>query len=189
MNIKLMSRLSVTCIMLAFLFVSCGNNEKKQNIQKIDSLITLATDLINQIDNIQMDSVNAYYSDIIEHNVVFKNKLNGLPESLEMRNNLINYGTIEKGFKKIPNKLKEFKNELQLSEKQLNDLLSDIQNNLLSTEEFHAYFSDEKSILLKMQYEIVRIINVLDKQIQDFHKLKPVVDLFTDSLSKTEDKI
>lgn len=189
MRISLIKQMVVvlTLAMLSVLY-GCKNEEKETNIKQIDSLLTVKSDLLNQIETIDFDSVNLYYSLIMKDNEILKRKLFGLPSSEKMKKNLIDYGTIEKGFKKIPKRMQEFKKELEISEKQLNDLKSDVENDLLEAEDFQTYFNEEKAVLDRISGEINNILKVLNDQIRNFHELKPVIALFTDSLMKTEDK-
>lgn len=176
-----------TMVMIS-LFYGCKNEEKETSIKQIDSLLTVKSDLLNQIEATQFDSVKLFYSMITKDNEILKRKLFGLPSSEKLKKNLIDYGTIEKGFKKIPKRIQEFKKELEISEKQLNDLKSDLENDLLETEDFQTYYNEEKAIMDRISGEIGNILKVLNDHIRNFHELKPVIALFTDSLLKTEDK-
>ena len=181
-------KLNILTIGLLLFLMSCNNNSlQKEQLAKTDSLLIETEELLKMIEDVELDTIHKFYALIQEHNNIFKKKLNGLPKNDSIKQNIFRYGTIEKSFKKIPRKLNEFNDAIELSVIQLNNLKFDVENNLLEDTLFEKYYNDEKLVFENSKNKITDIINILNKQINDFNELFPLLDQFADSLKQTED--
>jgi hypothetical protein len=188
-----MFKISINIILvIIFLSInySCKNNTQKEStIRNIDSLVSISQNLKITIDSIPFDSIDMFYDVIKDQNKVFKRKLDGLPKDENIRQKLLMYGDIEKGFKKLTPKLKNVRSEIELSKEQLENLKYDVTNNLLKDSTYIAYYFDEKEILDNLTTEVDFMCKIMLKHIKNFYILEKDIKLFVDSLQTTEDKI
>lgn len=178
--------LLASTIFITLLFSSCNNYEKEKQLMRVDSLLHVSSVFQNRLDSFNTDTIAIYYSTILNFNKVLVEKLHGLPESELMKNKLLKMSSVEKGFKKIPDKLLYFQNEIKFSIDQLNALRNDVKLGLLKNDEFEAYFNDELQSINNISPELDKILKVLSKHIQDYKILLPDVKFYVDSLANSK---
>ena len=118
--------LFILVVLSSFLIFSCKSDIKEIQCQKVDSLFNISSNFQARLDSISDDSIATYYSNILNFNNVLVEKLHGMPESEVMKEKLLKMGSVEKGFKKVPDKLLFFKNEIKYSVEQLKALKKEL---------------------------------------------------------------
>lgn len=160
------------------------NSEVKGFVNKTDSLLTEANNIKEKIDALKLDTITGYFKKIKNIDKRLTTLLKGFPETEFMKKKILQFGDVEKGFKKIPEKVKEMKYELSLSIKQLTSLKHDLENDLLSKDEMKEYFSEEKETFNELSGKINRTVDVLNMYIDNYKNLKPKIISYADSLEQ-----
>ncbi len=185
-NNRYITTFAVIIVFVVAIFCSaCNRQQEHQILKNIDSLITTSQNYLVKLDSINIDSILQYYSEIKNNNKILVEKLHGLPANTGMKNKLLQMGSIEKGIKKIPDKVNYFKNEINFSIGQLNALKTDIENNILKEEEYRNYYNDELEAVNSFTSELDKLLKITRKNISNYKNIMPDIRIYIDSLKKT----
>ncbi|HPB24644.1 MAG TPA: hypothetical protein PLB59_02615 [Bacteroidales bacterium] len=151
---------------------SCHNAEKKQQIAKIDSLITIIDSTESNLEKMNIDTVKKKYNDFKETNKRV------IVHYHEYRNDenwkyMCAFQEVRKAFKVMVNKHKSYQQELKISREQLENLRHDVDKSLLEEKEFKDYFTMESKSVHDLTFQINRQINQVLQQYANFDTVHP----------------
>ncbi len=174
--------LFIFSFIVVVIFSSCESNTKEIQLKRIDSLLNVSNNLKADIDSIEFDSISSYYNLMLTFNKILIEKLHGFPEDSLTKDKLMKFGSVEKGFKKLPKKLAKYQKEIEFSLNQLEALRKDVVLGFVEDEKFEIYFDDEKKAIDNISQEISKIIKLLNKHLDNYNILLPDVKFYVDSL-------
>ena len=161
---------SALWVIIGFVIIaSCtsNNQESLNHISKIRKQLDSATN------NYNLDS---NYLAKVRKDVKLKSRMSFEINSPELRQARISFGNVDRRLKQSLKMDKVIRADLTKSEKQLNDLYHDIDNNILKEDEFKKYIDEEqeiaKSIIERMQYNQSRVT----LEIAKYDSLKTILE-------------
>lgn len=152
-------------------------NQAKEMKQKVIQAKT-------EFDEIDINKVaiakDQYTSDI----AVFKHKY--VPDTINQAqaNMISHYKYIKKGAKVVLSKYADIKNDLEISESQLEKLIYDMEHELWTKEEVQKYMEEERLRSSEVVSNVRNMKETHDKLIQIYDSLSPQVTRIVDSLKK-----
>ncbi|HNW89576.1 MAG TPA: hypothetical protein PKN48_07920 [Bacteroidales bacterium] len=153
-------------------FSSCKNAEKEKQIAKIDSLITVLDTASQHLNKINIDTVTKKYQAyqatnklVATHYQKYRNEENW--------KYLCEYQNVRKPFKNMLKNYKSFRNDLNTSREQLENLRHDVDKKLLDDSEFRSYFTIEAHSVNDLAYRINGQVKSVLYQYQNFDTIQP----------------
>jgi len=175
-------------LILAFVLLalsSCHNAEKKQQIAKIDSLITIIDSTESNLEKMNIDTVRKKYSAfretnqrVIAHYQEYRNEENW--------KYMCAFQEVRKAFKVMVNKHKSYEQELKISREQLENLKHDVDESLLEEKEFKDYFAMESKSVHDLTFQINRQVNQVLQQYANFDSVHPYLLKLLETYPKDE---
>ena len=170
-------------ILTSFLMLSCASHftEEIQQMEEMQEKVGAAK---NEFDAIDINKValakDQYTSDI----AVFKHKYK--PDTIDQAQaRLVNhYKYIKSGAKIVLGKYANIKNDLEISESQLEKLIYDMEHNLGTTEEISKYVEAERVRGAEVVSNVRQMKIAHDKMIQIYDSLSPRISIIVDSLKR-----
>lgn len=160
---------------------SCNNQVEKERLSKIDSLGTH----LNHVREV----VTAVDSALIvrrldEMNHTGEWLLDNLTDTLDRQTGLVvgDYLRCQKFYRKSMDRYKLVRNELEYSEKQLQNLRTDVKNSFYSEEEFKGYFETEATSVERLVNATDELEGTYEAVNQQYQKFKPSVTEILDSI-------
>jgi len=166
-------------------FSSCNNAVKKKQLAKIDSLITIIDTTGNKLNTINKDTVTKKYETykqtnkkVAEHYQKYRNEENW--------NYLCNYQNVRKPFKTMVLNYNSFNADLKSAREQLENLKHDVQEGLISKEEFDNYFILEAKNTNEISFKINKQVESVLNQYKNFDTIQPYMLKLIDSYAENK---
>lgn len=161
---------SALWVIIGFVIIaSCTSN----NQESLNHISKIRKQLDSAASNYNLDS---NYLARVRKDVKIRSRMSFDSNSVELRKARISFGNIDRRLKQSLKMDKVIHADLTKSEKQLNDLYHDIDNNILKEDEFKKYIDEEqeiaKSIIERMQYNQSRV----NLEIAKYDSLKTILE-------------
>ncbi|PKP18878.1 MAG: hypothetical protein CVU05_12650 [Bacteroidetes bacterium HGW-Bacteroidetes-21] len=180
-----MKTILFSAFILSFFLLSCSNTEQINAIKNIDSLLSVVDGIKTDMAFLENDSSKAFYSNMKEEVDFIGKTITDLPKDSAQRTSLSLYANYSKGFKKIYKNLSVYEGEIANSEKQLQDLKSDIKNDLLKKDDIEKYIMDEKTAVVLLEMNVKEDIDKYHIIKNEVLAIQPVISKLSESLRKT----
>lgn len=161
---------SALWVIIGFVIIaSCTSNNQESliHVSKIRQQLDSAASKYN---------LDSNYLVKVRKDVKLKSRMSFDTNSIELRQARISFGNVDRRLKQSLKMDKVIRADLTKSEKQLNDLYHDIDNNILKEDEFKKYIDEEqeiaKSIIERMQYNQSRVT----LEIAKYDSLKTILE-------------
>ena len=167
----------------ALLLFSCTSSFKEE-IEKAKEMKDKVDLAKTEFDAIDINKVaiakDQYTTDI----AVFKHKY--MPDTINQAqaNMVSHYKYIKKGAKTVLGKYADIKNDLEISESQLEKLIFDMKHESLTSEEVEKYMESERMRNSEVISNVRNMKITHDKLIQIYDALSPKIGRIVDSLKK-----
>jgi len=162
---------------------SCSSESKTEDINRIDSLVTVLDSLqimLNTIDTAEIQIAYKIYAKNIEKiRTAFDEK-----NDKDIWQVLTRYGLSRKPLRDYMKHYNNYMSDIQLSYKQLNALKKDIKANVLKDEEIKKYTSDEAEIVRFLHISVSHLVENTKRYYDVYLELNPQVETLL-----SEDKI
>lgn len=180
MNRKRISLSIIALIALTIISPSCKRTKYAKEIAHLDSLQTLLTETDSVLKSIDTVKINACYMEI-------KNNLNFIQENYkdtmarEMALFLSDYRTMQEAMEEINREQKHYVEELEYSEKQIENLIHDLQKNAIEEEKVREYSADEINVANEIISSVNYISGLAKQELIDFdQKNKRVLEMINE---------
>ncbi len=164
-----------------FLFICCNSPKNQEELNHIDSLISVVDSLHNELIVLNIDTINFQIDETSESLKV----LRGYAPKTNRADYLktLDYcGDVNKQLGKFMSKYQHFQKELSLSGEQLKSLRYDAENNLLKDSVLIKYLADEQKILTTLDLNLRANKHKLIEK-QEFYKdVREEIMSLTDSI-------
>jgi len=173
---------------LIVLFITCNNPDRSSEIAKIDSLYTVLDTIavnLKEVDTAGIKTRNTEYWDNINE---IKKNYNGTPGDTAWTI-VTQYGGIKKTFKKFLFNYHFWEKEIAFSKEQLDSLKYDVENNLITKEDFKKYFKGEEEAVNSLNQDIFFSIKNVDIYSGVFDTLNPKIIKVIETLKKEDAEI
>ncbi|HNW71193.1 MAG TPA: hypothetical protein PKI01_12365 [Bacteroidales bacterium] len=168
-------------------FSSCNQAVKKNQLARIDSLITIIDTTTSHLNAINRDTVARKYKayqetnkKVAEHYQKYRNEENW--------GYVCNYQNVRKPFKTMVFNYNSFKADLKSAREQLENLKHDVQEGLISEEEFNNFFTLEakntNDVSIKINKQVESVLN----QYKNFDTIQPYMLKLIDSYAENKNK-
>lgn len=168
-------------------FSSCNSAVKKKQIAKIDSLITIIDTTGSKLKTINKDTVTKKFEaykktneKVAEHYQKYRNEENW--------SYLCNYQNVRKPFKTMVLNYNSFNAELKSAREQLENLKHDVQEGLISKEEFNNFIILEAKNTHEISFKINKQVESVLGQYKNFDTIQPYLLKLIDSYTENKNK-
>jgi len=166
-------------------FSSCNTAVKKKQLAKIDSLISIIDTTGSHLNAINKDTVAKKYEaynetnkKVAEHYQKYRNEENW--------NYVCNYQNVRKPFKTMVINYGSFNSELKSAREQLENLKHDVQEGLISKEEFDNFFILEAKNTNEISFKINKQVESVLNQYKNFDTIQPYILKLIDSYAENK---
>lgn len=162
-------------IILTSIFLSCSHSDRENRLARVDtlSMVLAKVDSMLKFD-IQYDSI------MLKYNELKINKEALSPILLKMnqkeKSDYLQYTSSEKQFKIIIAAYENYKNELEISRKQVTDLKNDFENRVIKKDKFEAYYASENKAVYLLFNSVKTDVYKTKKHFEKFNYFQPVIE-------------
>ena len=166
-------------VALCFLITSCSSNKFSKQITQIDSLNVVLDSSFSKLNSLDTSVVQSYYlkySDnikLIRNNFKEKEK-----EDEEIWSIITRYGMIKKPLRDFKKNFVKYSKEISISHKQLNDLKSDIKNNILTKDQIIQYIKEESEFVKYINVSVSGLMENTKIYFNQYLELNPKVEKY-----------
>ncbi|MBI4946924.1 MAG: hypothetical protein HY840_11060 [Bacteroidetes bacterium] len=170
-------------------FASCQNKNIEQKIAQTDSLLSVVARVKEKIKNTEFDEYEIIYTKVKTIDGCFKKLTADFPKDQDFRNKFAMYSSIEKTYKRIFYNYNKLKEDIPFTEKQFNDLKSDLQSGALKDEtKINTYYNQEKNVTERLKNNLDEILGDAADQKELYEKVKEDVEKFAEALQAKNQK-
>lgn len=171
-----MNRYSIAFLLAAMIiaFSSCQNPEQKARLEKIDSLDTKLDSIETAINSLDSAKVAKRFNRVQENAGRLDSVTSGEADSALMAAN----EKTEETFRRYLSNIERLKQELSYSYEQLDSLRFDVENELLTQNDFKNYFDDESSAVNYLKDKSFYIVNTTKRKMNSFDSLQTEVERY-----------
>lgn len=177
-------RIFTVIIAFGLLIQSCSSFKKE--VKEVDSLIKILNgtkELILSVDTAEVFPLKREVKKNLQNLQAYKDTLDRESAFL-----MSDYHSYRKTLYFISDNYYRFIAEVELSEKQLNDLKKDMNNGAITKENFVKYFEAEQAIIVDLNTKISKAVNGLEIIIREIKKIQPQVDEIMATVEGKEEK-
>ncbi|MFO8087927.1 MAG: hypothetical protein R6T91_09045 [Bacteroidales bacterium] len=153
--------------LMIFLF-ACSSGEKKQRIEKIDSLTLTLDSVQKQISSLDSARIERNFQEIQKTNSLF----DSIPDDKIDRELLNEQRSVERAFRAYLAKIGEIKDDLQFSYNQLDSLTHDVEKDLVPEGKFDYYFNDEAEVDRRLKNYVSAIVQETDEALIKYDSIR-----------------
>lgn len=162
-------------------FIGCNDAKYQQELNDIDSLITVVDSLHQKLIGLNIDTINILIDEtegslsVLRAYTPDKNKQEYLTK--------ISYcGSVNKQLGRFIGSYSHYQKELTMSGEQLKSLRFDVENNLLKDTMVQKYLNDEQRILSSLGLKFENSINNMNEKKQFYMEIRESILTYTDSI-------
>lgn len=174
---------NIIFIIICIAFVACNQEEQKKlkKVEGLESVLEGTQEVLYQVDtarafqyrrNLMKDvqTVQAHIDTIGKEKAVY----------------ISNYNSLSKAFNRFRKKYPEFQKEIAFSEKQLENLKTDIKNDKIPEGKFSEYYQSEMDAIVQLNSSVERSVNGLKVVLDKYEEMRPEVLEFIKKLDTTK---
>jgi len=162
-----------------FILTSCGGINKELEVERLDSLYSVLKNcdtLLSTIDSAKVDSVVTILQSQVD--MVLESKKDSLSEQqAEFMNR---YYALARPLSIFLNKRTELSKEINLQERQLLTLKSDVQNNRLDIESYNKYITSEEENTKTIKNNVELLVKNTNDNLVSFYTWNPELEQLLD---------
>lgn len=173
----------IIVLVVSLSLASCHNAEVGDSLEKAEEIKKELKDIKNDFESINSDTISLIY-DIMKQDVdTIAKYTNKFPDNKEWRDA---YGIYSDAMHMAKNFFKRsYDKEIEYSEKQIQDLRTDIENKAFKIDSIRIYLLDEQQAIETLEERIKIHMEISNQIIDKYNRTKPIVNQYIDSLRTT----
>ena len=177
LKLKQMKKITgyILLLMTVGYLVSCTSKADQAKIQSIDTLLTTLNEAEEMLLSVDANLVNQKLEEI-NSDADFLNT--HLKDTIDKATaiEISEYLRYKKSLQFYKENYPEFVEAINTSKKQLNNLKADVENGLLTDEQFNTYYNNEMRIALEIMQNVERAVNGVNLVLNKIDEKKPVIE-------------
>jgi len=173
----------VFALLISISLFSCFNGEQSKGMHKLKELNKNLEIIKTDFENLNTEKIQLLYDTMMQDIDTIAKYTNKFPENKEWREAYSIYtdaAHMAKNFFK-----RAYDKEIEYSQNQLDNLKTDIENNVLETDSLRLYLMDETKAIKVLDEKIKIHLELNNKIIDKYNRTKPIVNQYIDSLKNS----
>jgi hypothetical protein len=182
---KKLSAISILILAITIIaFSGCKNKDQKQNLAKIDSILSKIDSVYVVFDRLQFERLKVSFEAYSANADYLKENINEIRTD-ENWPLLCAYTDVRKPIKSGFQNYYIIKNEIDTCEKQLLNLKSDVSSGIIADKDFETYFATESQFSKNAVNKVITKLIFSEKYLVKFDSLNPLINkLIEDNKNK-----
>ncbi len=164
-------------LLLNGLFCSCSHCSHSVYVEKIDSLLLVLDSSSKELNLIDTAVVSSDYKVYTQNLKLIRERFND-KENDSVWHVITRYGLIRKPLRDFKKHYINYSKEINVSQQQLKDLRTDIENNNIPADSIEIYFNEEAAFVKFISFSVKGLMETTTKYFNQFNELNPVVEKF-----------
>ncbi len=173
----------IVALVLSISLFSCINKEYDTSIKKLDNLKDTLVSIKTNLKEINSNKISLLYDTMMQDIDTIMSYTNVFPENKEWKKAYDIYSDAAHIAKKF---FKQgYDKEIEYSENQIKNLITDINNNVVELDSLRIYLKDEVNAVDALNKKVNIQLEISNQIIDKYDRTKPIVNQYIDSLKNT----